>query len=83
VSSGNREETTMSTKENVKAAINMVTAVAEAIRELREVPNGVLYAHVMGAMSMQDYESCLGVLKRAELVDEKNHVLRWVGPVLP
>ena len=33
-------------KEKLAAAINAVAAVAEAIRELREVPSGVFYANL-------------------------------------
>lgn len=65
-----------------EAAVQTVVVVAEAIRELREVPSGHLYARVMGRMSMGTYETTIRLLKGAGLVEEKSHVLRWVGPHL-
>ena len=64
----------------VTAAIQQVAAVAEAIRELGSVPNGHLYASVMGHLSLEQYDRIIELLKRAELVAEQNHELRWVGP---
>jgi hypothetical protein len=64
----------------IAAAIGIIQALAEAIRELKEVPSGELYAHVMGVMDVHQYERSIGVLKGAGLVEEQNHLLRWVGP---
>jgi hypothetical protein len=43
------------TKDQVKAAFNTVAALGAAIRELKQVPAGVLYAHVMGYMDLATY----------------------------
>lgn len=67
-------------KESVRSAIDMIAALAETIRELGEVPSGVLYANVMGRMTLESYEGCLRVLKGARLVAERANVLRWIGP---
>ncbi len=67
-------------KEEVRAALGAVLALSEAIRGLGEVPSGVLYANVCGHLSINAYEGAVGVLKRAGLVSEANHVLRWIGP---
>jgi hypothetical protein len=68
------------TKQQIRAAIEATAAVAEAIRELRSVPNGELYAQVMGKMDLEYYNGILRTLKNAGLVEETGHVLRWVGP---
>ena len=69
-------------KEQVRAAVSAVAALAEAVRGLGEVPSGVLYANVMGSLSLDQYQQAIGILKRAGLVEETGHVLRWVGPAL-
>lgn len=69
-------------REQLGAAIKMTQAIAEAIRELGEVPSGHLYAIVIGQVTMEQYARIIDVLKGAGLVEEKNHVLKWAGPTL-
>ena len=64
----------------LKAGLTATVAVAETIRELREVPSGTLYARLCDRMDLTTYEAMIGVLKRAGLVSEAAHVLRWIGP---
>jgi hypothetical protein len=72
------------TNTEVKAAFGILQAVAEAIRELGEVPSGHLYANLMNKLSLAQFEQVLGVLKGAGLVRESNaHLLTWIGPALP
>lgn len=69
------------TREQVTAYINTVRAVADAIRELKQVPAGHLYAQVMGMMSEDAFERIIGTLTGAGLVArDQSHLLRWVGP---
>jgi len=70
----------MNTKERVKAALGIVMALAETIRDLGEVPNGHLYAMVMDKLSLEDYNSAIKTLKGTKLVQENGHLLKWVGP---
>ena len=62
----------------VKAAVGILTAVADAIRELGEVPSGHLYAHLMSKLSLEQYEQVIATLKQAGLITESNHLLSWV-----
>jgi len=72
----------MPTKQQVSAAIKATAAVAEAIRGLKEVPSGELYARLMPYMTLEAYEGIIGTLVRAGLVDRKpSHILVWIGPV--
>lgn len=61
-----------------KGTIEAVKAIAEAIRELKEVPSGELYARVMNHMSLSTYNSIIDLLVRTKIIENKNHLLRWL-----
>jgi hypothetical protein len=63
-----------------EGTIKIVAAVAEAIRELGTVPSGHLYAHLMGRMTLEQYNRIIVCLKGTGLVTESAHLLKWVGP---
>ena len=67
------------TKEQVSAAIRTTQAVAEAIRELKEVPSGQLYSRLMSQMDLERYNNIIALLKKAGVVSESNHLLKWIG----
>ena len=67
------------------AALQILLAVAEAIRELQSVPSGHLYARLIAMppltqMTADQYQQMIGSLKGAGLVEERNYLLTWVGP---
>ena len=64
----------------VRATMTILTVVSEAIRDLKEVPSGVLYANVISVLSLEQYNKAIELLKGAEMVTEQNHLLRWIGP---
>lgn len=67
--------------DDTQAALDIITAIAEAIRDIGSVPSGHLYATVMGHMSLQTYESIINMLVRSNLVRrDGNHLLTWIGP---
>lgn len=69
------------TREQARAAFNAVLAVAETIREAREIPSGTMYAALMERVDYAGYEKLISILKGAGLVEETPaHMLRWVGP---
>lgn len=70
------------TTDAYRTALAFTMAVAETIRELGEVPSGHLYARLMDRLSLASYDAIITSLKNAKLVEEKSHVLRWVGPTL-
>lgn len=53
--------------------------LADAIRDLKRVPSGHLYAQVMGHMDIHTYNKAIDLLKRTKMVEEKNHELIWIG----
>lgn len=69
------------TKAEIEAGINAVMAVGNALKELREVPEGTLYATLMQYVSLEQLRKILDMLIGAELVTRTPaHLLRWVGP---
>jgi hypothetical protein len=60
-------------------AIRIVSALAEAIRDLGQVPAGHLYASVMGTFNLDQYNQAIGVLIKAKLVEDRHHLLLWIG----
>lgn len=71
------------TKREIEATILMVRAVADAIRDLGEVPAGHVYAHLMGHMSLDTFEKIIATLVNAGLVKRDGfHMLTWIGPKL-
>jgi hypothetical protein len=61
------------------AAVRVVAALAEAIRDLGQVPSGHLYASVMGVMNLSQYQQAIGILIKAGLVEDRHHLLVWIG----
>lgn len=70
----------MNESRGVSSAVAVVYAVAEAIRDLGQIPNGHLYAQLCGHMSFDQYSKVIAILKRTGAIDESHHVLRWIGP---
>jgi hypothetical protein len=70
-------------KEKVSAAVKVIAAIAEAIRELGEVPSGHVYAVVQNVVSLDQYEKCIQILVNAKLVrKDPSHLLHWIGPAI-
>jgi hypothetical protein len=70
------------TREDMRAGLQIMMAVAETIREAGEVPSGVLYAGLIGRIDIHGYTKLIGILKNSGLVEEQAHLLRWIGPAL-
>jgi hypothetical protein len=67
------------TSAQVKAAVQVVVAIGETIKELGSVPSGHLYAQLMGRMSLDTYNKIIGVLVKTGAVKEEGYLLTWVG----
>lgn len=65
-----------------RAALAIILAISEAIRELGQVPAGELYAVMMAkGMTLAQFEAIIGQLEGAKLVRrESSHLLTWIGP---
>jgi hypothetical protein len=70
----------MTNGERKSAALRIIQAIAEAIREAGKIPSGHLYAVLMEkGITIEQYENIIGLLKRTGLVKESASVLIWVG----
>jgi hypothetical protein len=72
-------DSSMDEKAQVLATIRLLAAVGEAIKEQSPVPTGVLYAAVMPMFSRHTFQIILDILKNAQLIEERNNQLRWIG----
>jgi len=59
--------------------MRVVQIIAEAIRKLGRIPSGHLYAQVMGALTLDQYQGVIGTLERSGVIEVKNHELIWKG----
>jgi putative acetyltransferase len=64
----------------VKAVVQGIKAIADAIRDLGKVPSGELYAQLMNHMTLDQYNQVIDILKGAGVIDVKNHEITWTGP---
>jgi hypothetical protein len=67
-------------KAEARRAVDVILAIAEAVRAAKEIPSGHLYAMLCGAIDLPAYRKVLGILQRAGVVEEKGHLVRWIGP---
>lgn len=64
----------------IEAALEVTKAIYDAIKAAGSagIPSGVLYAHVMGTMNLQTYQSAISYMERAGLIEQSNFVLTAV-----
>jgi hypothetical protein len=70
----------MTQQEQIKSGLEILRAVADTIKELKQVPSGILYSQMMEHMELSTYDKIIGILKGAKLIREENHMLVWIGP---
>jgi len=68
------------TDKQAAAALKVVLTVGEAIRDLKRVPSGHLYARLMGHLSLNEYTTIIEMLKASGCIREERHELIWVEP---
>lgn len=68
-------------KQQIATGVNATLAIAEAIRELKQVPAGHLYARLVSVMSLEQFNALVRILVNAGLVrHDESHLLTWIGP---
>lgn len=65
---------------DMRATMHIVLALAETIREAKEIPSGELYAILCGKLSLESYNRVIQCLLNTGLVKQKNYLLTWTGP---
>ena len=68
------------TREEIQSALAKTKLIADAIKEAGSIPSGHLYAVVMSAFSLSEFEKIVGLLIRADLITKSMNVLTWKGP---
>jgi hypothetical protein len=71
------------TAKEVMAALQVIKAVADTIKEMGTIPSGHVYAAFMSAgISLEAYESIINRLVQEGFVRrDPHHLLTWVGPL--
>jgi len=70
----------MNEEQKMKAAVEIMKAVASAVKDLGSIPSGHLYAQLMGRMSLDSYEKMTGVLQRMGIISiDRNHLVTYTG----
>ena len=68
------------TSAELRNALDLMFAVSETIRELGEVPSGVLYSQLLGRVTYEGYQGLLRALTNTKLIKVENHLITWIGP---
>ena len=66
-------------KQQISAAIEAISAIGRVIRDVKRIPSGHLYAQLMGVLSLEKYESAIGILKKGKLIAEEHNELIWIA----
>ncbi len=65
----------------LKAELEILIAIANAIRELGQVPEGKLYTIVCSKLSLERFEKAIDHLVAAGVVSRgAGYLLHWIGP---
>jgi hypothetical protein len=67
------------TTQQITAGLQIAAAIGTAIRELGEVPEGQLFARMMGHLDLRSFDAVIDALVRAGVVRRANHMLTWIG----
>ena len=65
------------TADQLKAGFAALQALAEAIRELKQIPSGHLYARVMNYMDINAYEKAIRMLCNSGVIRQDGDLLKW------
>ena len=58
--------------------MGLIKAIADAIKELKEVPSGHLYARLMGKLSLDQYNTVIEILTDAKWIKVEYHLITWI-----
>ena len=65
---------------STQAAILVMVAIGQAVKDAGTIPAGSLYAAVCDHLSLVDFEICIGKLREAGLIRQTGLLLKWIGP---
>lgn len=67
------------TAKEVAASVEIMAAIAGAIRELGSIPSGNLYGRIMSKLSFELYTGSIETLQMVGLIKKENDLLIWIG----
>lgn len=67
----------MATTEQIQGGFKILQAVTEAIKEVKEIPSGHLYANLCGIMDLQTYERVISILTNSTVIRKQGDLLIW------
>ena len=71
------------TPEQVRAALELILAVGDVIRDAKRLPSGELYARLCGKLTLAQYQQIIDRLVECGVVKVVAHELIWIGPPKP
>lgn len=63
----------------VGAMLNRIIAIGDAIHKLGQIPEGHMYARIMGQMTVDEFNVITEILIEQKLIKRENNVLIWIG----
>lgn len=70
----------MTKAQQIKAALGILDAVAQAVREAGSVPAGTVYAALMAhGCSLSQFDQIIGILCRAQIIARSGDVLTYTA----
>jgi hypothetical protein len=67
-------------KRKIEATLGIIRAVADALCELKEVPETEFYVRLGDKLTINQCMLITATLEKAKVIEIKNHVIRWIGP---
>lgn len=61
-----------------KVVLEIIKIIADAIKEVGNIPSGHLYVRLMNYMSLSTYESIINILEKGNFIQVKNHLITWI-----
>lgn len=68
------------TKKELADAYKLIIVIADAIREVKEVPAGHLYAMLMARVSLPTFNNIVSTLVKSTLIEKRGDLLVWKEP---
>lgn len=69
----------MSEHKSIQAMLMATIAIGDAIHKLGQIPEGHLYAQVMGKLTLDQFNMATETLIKQKLIQRKNNVLSWIA----
>lgn len=65
------------TKKQIEAYIELHRAIADTVRELKQIPSGHLYARLMSVLSFEQFDKIVTTLCNSGVIRKENDLLIW------